>query len=193
MKKYWPLALILLVVTGTSFVLLHGLESGPAPAQSDDKINWLTIEELNEMAQRSDWDKKKRKIFIDLYTDWCGWCKKMDKTTFRDPRIVAYINEHYYAVKFDAETKETVRFGDKEYEWVSGGRNGINELTRALGVTGFPSYAFLTEDLAKIQVVPGYHKVPTMLPMLVYFNEDQHKETPWEKYKENFDMQQYSN
>ena len=74
-------------------------------AQDVKKINWMTFEEavkLNETAPK--------KIFIDVYTDWCGWCTKMDQTTFVDPMIVEYMNENFYAVKFNAEQKEPVEF-----------------------------------------------------------------------------------
>ena len=62
------------------------------------EIQWLTMEEAYEKTQ-----KEPKKILVDVYTDWCGWCKVMDRGTFRDEKVVAYVNEHYYAVKFDAE------------------------------------------------------------------------------------------
>lgn len=155
------------------------------------EINWMSFNDLNEIAQSKKWKHNDKKVFVDMYTAWCGWCKKMDATTFQDPRVIRYMNEHYYAIKFDAETKETITFGDKTYEWVPGGRNGINKLARALGVSGYPSYAFLDEELAKIQVVPGYKDVKTLMTILVYMAEDAYQKTPYKEFAENFDLSQY--
>ena len=66
------------------------------------EINWISIEEA-EIANK----KEPRKVFIDVYTDWCGWCKKMDASTFEDPQIIKYLNENYYCVKLDGEDKNT--------------------------------------------------------------------------------------
>ena len=65
----------------------------------ESKVKWYTFEEAVELNKA-----EQRKIFIDVYTDWCGWCKKMDATTFNSPEIAKILNEEYYAVKFDAET-----------------------------------------------------------------------------------------
>ena len=64
----------------------------------DTKINWMTMNEALD-AQA----KNPKKIMMDAYTDWCGPCKMLDKNTFQNPDVVKYVNEHYYAVKFNAE------------------------------------------------------------------------------------------
>ena len=56
-----------------------------------------------------------KKVFIDLYTSWCGWCKRMDATTFKQRAIVEYMNQKYYAVKFDAETRDTINFNGHSF------------------------------------------------------------------------------
>ena len=62
-----------------------------------EKINWISWDQMIE--QRAN-DSSKKKVFIDLYTSWCGWCKRMDGSTFSDPTIVNYMNAKYYCVKF---------------------------------------------------------------------------------------------
>ena len=76
------------------------LEEKPA---NEGPVEWMSFQEAVERNK-----KEKRKIFIDIYTDWCGWCKVMDKNTFSHPVIAKYLNEKYYAVKLDAEMKDTV-------------------------------------------------------------------------------------
>ncbi len=69
---------------------------------AQEKIKWMSIEEAYELTLTEEHPKK---IFIDVYTDWCGWCKRMDKATFQNEEVAAYMNMHYYNVKFDAEQK----------------------------------------------------------------------------------------
>jgi len=75
------------------------------PVNAQEKIEWMSLEQAIKKS-----GKQPKKIFMDMYTDWCGWCKKMDQTTFSDPVIAAYMNKHYYAVKFDAEGQDSVVF-----------------------------------------------------------------------------------
>jgi uncharacterized protein YyaL (SSP411 family) len=66
----------------------------------DEGVKWMSWKEML-VAQKTE----KRKVIIDVYTDWCGWCKHMDKTTFKDVSVAASINKNLYAVKLDAESK----------------------------------------------------------------------------------------
>ena len=75
----------------------------PMDSVGQDAINWVSIEEAEEKAAEDG-----KKILVDMYTDWCGWCKRMDAVTYTDEKVIAYINENYHAVKFDAEQKDTV-------------------------------------------------------------------------------------
>lgn len=124
-------------------------------------INWLTWEEAMAATE-----KEPKKIFIDVYTDWCGWCKRMDASTFTDSDVIAYMNENYYAVKFNAEKP-----GDKVYQGKTLGfrekasrRGGVHELAIVLlnGRLGYPSFVYLDEETNSIKVSPGY-KTPDVL------------------------------
>src|SRR5690606_5785974 len=87
-----------------------GVIPAPPAPQKKASINWMTMEEAAAKIK-----KQPRKVFIDVYTDWCGWCKKMDKSTFTDPAVVAYINKNYYAVKLDAEGKKPITLNGHTY------------------------------------------------------------------------------
>lgn len=148
----------------------------PAGAQ----INWLSWEDAQVKNQA-----EPRKFIIDVYTKWCGWCKKMDKATFQQADIYSYINKHYYAVKFDAETKTDIHFKNKAYKYVKQGNSGYHELAAEItfGKLSYPTLVFLDEQLNVIQPIPGY-KDPTSLDKIMkYFAEDYYKTTPWKKYE----------
>lgn len=147
------------------------------------KINWLTIEQAVEKNKT-----EKRKIFIDVYTVWCGWCKHMDSTTFVNPTVAAYINEHYYPVKFDAEQQQDIVFKDKTYHYQKEGARGYHELA-ALWLNNrlsYPTVVFLDENLGIIQPLAGYLDATKLEAILNYFGTDSHKTTPWETYERKF-------
>ena len=89
---------------------------------------------------------EKKKVFIDLYTDWCGWCKRMDATTFTDLTVVDYISKNYYCVKFDAERRDTVTFNNyKFYDVSPTSKRGTNLFAYTLleGKMSYPSFVML--------------------------------------------------
>ena len=152
-------------------------------AQNTEKVQWYTIEEalkLNATAPR--------KILMDVYTDWCGWCKKMDAETFDHPVIAKYINKNFYPVKFDAESSAPVKFGENTY--VNQGKGGTRKTTHqfatALGVTGYPAVAYFTGDLQLIGVVPGFLTAENIEPLLHYIVENKFQTIKFEDYQKTF-------
>ena len=124
-----------------------------------EKVNWISLSQLNEL-----YSKNPKPILLDVYTDWCGWCKVMDKKTFTDPALIKYLNENFHVVKFNAEQKEPVTYKGKTYNWEPMGRNGINTLGLELlqNRMSYPSLVYLNEKLEPITVSPGY-KEPAQL------------------------------
>ena len=145
------------------------------------KINWMTFEEavkLNETVPK--------KIFIDVFTDWCGWCKKMDQTTFQNPEVIAYMNENFYAVKFDAESDKTITFNGNTFinEGGKNGRKGTHQLAAALlqGRMSYPSYVFMDENNQLLTVAPGYMEATNFLPVLKYFGTNAYKNQTFQEF-----------
>lgn len=162
--------------------MLIALISVPTLAQ--DKIKWMSFEEAVERSH-----KKSKHIFIDVYTDWCGWCKRMDATTFTDPVIVDLMNKHFYAVKLDAERKDTVYFQDNAFVNTNpAGRRSSHQLAQALlkGKMSYPSFVFLNSKAEWLTVVNGYVKPPDLEKVLTYFGENIYESKTWEQFTATF-------
>jgi thioredoxin-related protein len=153
-------------------------------AQESAKIKWYSIEEAVELNK-----KKKKKFFVDLYTDWCGWCKKMDANTFTDPVIAAYMNEHYWPVKFDAESSEPVTVNGQEFVNPNpGGRRSSHQLAIALlnGKMSYPSFAFLDQEVKLITVLPGYNPPEKLEPVLHFIVDEAYKNESFQEFQATF-------
>lgn len=147
------------------------------------KVKWYTFEEAVELNKT-----EQRKIFIDVYTDWCGWCKKMEATTFTDPVITNILNKEYYAVRFDAETTDTIGFAGKQFVNDGGRSRSPHQLAVALlqGKMSYPSVAYLNEDNQLLTSVPGYYTPDRLEPILKFFAEDAFKTQSFEEFQKNF-------
>ncbi|MCO6461614.1 MAG: DUF255 domain-containing protein [Saprospiraceae bacterium] len=152
--------------------------------KTQNKIKWYTFEEAVQQNKI-----KKKKIMVDLYTDWCGWCKVMDKNTFSNEDIISYINKYYYPVKFNAECRDKINYNNKVYSFVGGKGRGYNELALLLsgGRLSYPTVVFIDEDLNVIQPIQGYQEPSDFYKIMRYFGEDHYKQTPWKVY-----IQQYN-
>jgi len=148
---------------------------------SAQEVTWLTWNEAYELSKN---EENPKKIFIDVYTDWCGWCKKMDKDTFQNPEVAAYMQENFYMVKMDAEGKEPIEYDGKTFNFVPQGRRGYHELAAALlqGKMSYPTVIFLDEELKMLSPVPGYQKVKPFLEIARYFGDNIYKEKDWKTY-----------
>ncbi len=153
-------------------------------------VNWMTVEEMTK-AQK----KEPRKVLIDVYTTWCGPCKMMDANTFTNKDVVKYINENFYAVKFNAESADPVTykgqtFTNPNYDPNARGRNGVHEFSRALRVSAYPTIVYMDEELNMIAPIKGYQTPPQIELYLRFFSTDAYKEVQtqeeWEAYQNDF-------
>lgn len=170
------------------FILLIVHPSFGHMSYGQNKIKWMTWEEAIEKSK-----KNKKKIFVDIYTDWCGWCKKMDKSTFAENDIAKYINANFYPVKFDAEMQAPVSLKGTEYKYVKSGTRGYHELAAYLlqGKMSYPSVVFLDEDQNLIQAIPGYQEKSDFEMIISYFGNNSHKSVPWNKYMYQYKRDAY--
>ena len=142
-------------VLGLMLITLVSMAPEPGSREGEVAVQWLTFEQAVEKSKT-----EKRKIFIDVYTDWCGWCKVMDKKTFSEPAVARLLNEKYYPVKFNAEQREEVFFRGTTFKFIEYGSRGTHQLAAALlkNELSYPSVVFLNEDFAIMDVVKGYRQ-----------------------------------
>lgn len=147
------------------------------------EVKWLSIED----AVKKNADNPK-KILVDVYTDWCGWCKVMDKNTFKHPVIAKYINENFYAVKLNAEQQEDITLNGTTYKFVNQGRRGYHELAAKLlnGQMGYPSVVFLDEQVRVIQPLSGYIKPQPFDEIINFIGSDKYKSQSWDDFQSSF-------
>jgi thioredoxin-related protein len=155
MKKRFVLSLLIIVMGYTAYSQVEV-----------SKVKWYTIDEALKLNEKSP-----KKIFIDLYTDWCGWCKTMDKNTFSDPKIAEYLNKNFYPVKNSGTQARSP-----------------HDLAVALtnGQLSYPTVVYLDGANKLLTAVPGYMTPVDIEPILTFFAEDYYKTTKWEDFKAKF-------
>jgi thioredoxin-related protein len=182
--------LLLLAITTITFTASAGDKNKKKPAAdkkataeaaTENEIHWMTLDEV-QVAMR----KQPKKVLIDFYTGWCGWCKVMDRKTYSNPEIIKYVNDKFYAVKFDAERKDTVAFLNKEYGFQPEIRaNGFAALLLGSQMS-YPTTVFMMENFQNPQAVPGYQAVPQMEGVLKYLGENRYQSQKWDEYQKEF-------
>ncbi|WP_196886064.1 thioredoxin family protein [Aureivirga sp. CE67] len=155
------------------------------------EINWMTVDEALE-AQK----KEPKKIMMDAYTVWCGPCKMLDKNTFQNPDVVAYVNKNFYAVKFNAQGKEEVNYKGTKFtnpgyqESRKNSRNSSHEFSRALKISAYPTIIFFNEEGSVLMNERGYKSPQQLEFILKFLATDKYKEIKskeeFMKYRESF-------
>ncbi len=134
--------------------------------QGQEAIQWMKFEEA--IAANA---KNPKMILVDVYTDWCGWCKKMDKDTFTDPRVIAHFQKNFYAVKLNAEdTNRKFPFMGKTFSEA--------EMAASMRVNSYPNFVVIEPGLQNIAQLPGYREPEAFLAGLAELIDKAFKKTP---------------
>lgn len=145
-------------------------------------VKWYTIQEAEALVKTNP-----RPIFVDAYTDWCGWCKKMDQDTFTNNVIADILNNKFYAVKFNAETSDTITFQGMKF--VNDGKAGkAHQLAVAMlqGELSYPTVVFLNENAQLVSPVPGYREPKEMEVIMNFFGNKAYLTQKFEDYQKTF-------
>jgi thioredoxin-related protein len=141
-------------------------------AQEKAKIKWMSLDQAFAAIK-----KEPRKILIDVYTDWCGWCKVMDKNTFTDDKVADFVNKKYYAVKLNAEQAGQITIGEKSYTYPQ----IASDLMQ--GKMSYPTIVYLDEKFNMIQPIPGYQDAKVFHQVITFLGDNYYKKVDFEKFK----------
>ncbi len=147
-----------------------------ATSISAQEINWMSMSDALAAQKESP-----KKIFMDVYTNWCGPCKLLDKNTFHNADVVKYVNANFYAVKFNAEGNDEFEykghmFTNPGYKEGARGRNSQHIFANSLKISGYPSMVFFDEDANMIFPVTGYYKPKELEIYLKVVGSDYYKQ-----------------
>jgi thioredoxin-related protein len=135
----------------------------------ESKLIWYAFDEGMEKARTEN-----KQVLIDVYTEWCGWCKTMDAKTYSNEKIINYLNEKYILIKLNPETDGEITY--------RGSKVPASDFARSLGVSGYPSTVFFESNARMITLLPGYVSAEDFLPILEYIAEKKYTEMSFDDF-----------
>jgi len=133
------------------------------------EVKWREFAEGLEEAGEAE-----KLVLVDFYTDWCGWCKRMDRTTYRDSLVLDYLSRRYVPVKIDAESKSTTQYNGEAFTY--------RDIAGGFGVRSYPTTIFLESDGTPITTVPGYWKPEDFIIILHFIGDRHYKDTKFDEF-----------
>lgn len=114
--------------------------------------------------------KGARDVLFFVYTDWCRFCTAMKQTTFKDDSVTHLLNQHFYFVPFNAESKNSVTISGKQYRFVpTGAGTGVHQLAAALSgqsASLFPLIAIINGKGEILFISNSYLNVKELIAVL---------------------------
>lgn len=145
------------------------LLSGKAAAGEKNGLAWVSFDKgLAEAKQVN------KKVLIDVYTDWCGWCKKMDVDTYNDAGVASYLKAHYVLVKLNGESDATLTYRGTQYT--------ERELAAGFSVSGYPTTIFLKSNGDPITTYPGFADASKFRAIISFIAEEHYRSKKFEEY-----------
>ncbi len=186
MKNLIALCIIIAIVA----VPLHAVDKNPEKMTQDtqDKISvqpkdtekkpannepstitWFKFDEGFKQAA-----EEQKNVFVEFTADWCGWCKRMHATTFKDPQVIKMMNDNFIVVSVDGESGDSLN--------IDGWMTTEKRLTREYRVTGYPTYLFMTPQREVITPLKGYQQASKLYDALDYLKDDTYKTVKFEEF-----------
>jgi len=172
MKKY--------VIAFTLLLFAFQMNAQEAPTSD---IQWMSFEEAVELNK-----KDPKPLLISVYATWCGWCKRMDATTYQNTVITEYINKNFHPVKLNGEEPKDITFNDYTFKFKQQGRTKYNEFAAAIlnGKLSYPTTVIMNEQLQLLDRVPGYLDSPMMEKVAAFFATEKYKSVNWQDFVKDF-------
>lgn len=130
---------------------------------------WKKFDEGMKLAKQTN-----KKVLIDVYTDWCSWCKKMDASTYTDAKVTEYLNKNFVVIKLNAEGNERISYAGQSLSPA--------EFAQGMGVDGYPATLFLRSDGQAITLLPGYSQADMFIHVLSYIGGDHYEKQKFNEY-----------
>jgi thioredoxin-related protein len=165
------------IVTDASLaavVVKKGVTTKAAAKSAEGGPRWRDIGAALDEAKSSG-----KPIMVDVYTDWCGWCKRMDRDTYAKPEVKAYLEKSFVPVRLNAESSTTVMYLGKSYTY--------RELAGGFRINSYPTTMFLGSDGKHLASAPGYMGAGDFLTVLRYFGDGHFKSQSWKEYQEDLE------
>ena len=159
--KFVKIAAIFLLIVSNGIAQNKGTSS--------EKIIWKSFD-----AGMSEAKKTGKKVLIDVYTDWCGWCKKMDAGTYSDKKVMEYLKKNFVTIKMNPEKDGTVTYDGKKYTSA--------EFSQGMGVNGYPATLFLKSDGKPITLLPGYSEADMFLHIISFIGDNHYEKKKFADY-----------
>jgi thioredoxin-related protein len=160
--KNIKLKAVIVMISIILVIVVLGFSSG-------SQLTWYGFDEGMQKAK----DENKQ-VLVDVYTDWCSWCKVMDEKTYTDPGVVTILNQKFVLIKLNPEKDGPVMFGGKSYN--------ADQFAQGIGVNGYPATAFFESNDKMITLVPGYLKADEFLPIVEYIGDKKYNEIGFDDY-----------
>jgi len=151
------------------FASPSGVFSQKKATPAKTELRWTNLETAMKNAAEQD-----KPVMVDVYTDWCGWCKKMDKDVFNHPDVAEALDRMFTLAKVNGESRESVTYKNQKTDGFG--------IVQGFGIRGYPALIFLDSKGDMLTLIPGYVDAENFLPIVEFLGGKHYEKMEWEQY-----------